>query len=127
MSGNPLTLTTMQRHAEQLCREHDISWRAHQRWRLDASYAVRESREINTAPIRGALSYATVLHEIGHIVGRYQHRKRRMTRKIWAWNWARSNALAWTPAMERSAVRCLRKGDPGAVDDPCGWGAEDHR
>jgi hypothetical protein len=116
MSENPLLLATMQRHAEQLCREHDIVWFTHQR-RPGDSYALKECEEINTAPIRGPLSYATVLHEIGHILGRHQQSKRTRVRERWAWKWARSNALVWTPAMERYAAHCLRV----AVQRTLGW------
>src|SRR5262245_51353431 len=63
--------------------------------------------EIQLAPIRSAISYAAALHEIGHILGRHQRSKSRMVRERWAWEWARRNALCWTPAMERSARLAL--------------------
>jgi hypothetical protein len=77
----------------------------------------RDSGEIHTAPIRSALSYATALHELGHILGRFQHSRRQKIREHWAWEWARKNALLWTPAMERHAndalthLRPAREGD----------------
>jgi hypothetical protein len=63
--------------------------------------------------IRSYLSYATALHELGHIHGRYQSklwnmpRYRAVTSERWAWIWARQNALIWTPAMEREAAGSL--------------------
>jgi hypothetical protein len=65
--------------------------------------------EIQFAPIRSAISYATALHEIGHMRGRYQNSRRELVRERWAWEWARRNALCWTPAMERDAVREMER------------------
>jgi len=64
--------------------------------------------EIQLAPIRSEISYATALHEIGHMLGRYQRSRSQMVRERWAWEWARRNALCWTPAMEHDASRALR-------------------
>ena len=59
--------------------------------------------EVHLPVIRSALDYATALHEIGHIRGRYQNSNKLLTRERWAWQWARDNALSWTPAMEADA------------------------
>jgi len=65
--------------------------------------------EIHLPIIRSQLDYATALHEIGHICGRYQGlRYKNLTRERWAWEWARCNALVWTRAMERDAQSTLR-------------------
>jgi hypothetical protein len=121
---------TMQRHAEQLCFEHQIVWNRNLKRR---AYALREIEEIHTPPIRSPISYATVLHEIGHILGRHQTSRRVMVRETWAWNWARPNAIVWTPAMERSATKALAWYAPraAAIDakenaaGPTGWEAVD--
>ena len=84
-------------HCDRLCAEHEITWLP---GRLPL--ALRVTREILTPPIRGPVSYAWVLHEIGHILGRYQNSRRCMVRETWAWTWARHHTLCWTPAMERS-------------------------
>jgi hypothetical protein len=63
--------------------------------------------EIRLAPVRSAISYATALHEIGHIRGRHQRSRNMMARERWAWEWARCNVLSWTPSMERTAVKSL--------------------
>jgi hypothetical protein len=97
------SIEDMQRHVEQLCRRHDINyWNSKRR-----TYSLQEVREIFAPPIRSAVSYGVVLHEIGHILGRHQQSRRTLTRETWAWNWARSNALIWTPAMERCAGDAL--------------------
>jgi len=38
-----------------------------------------------------------------------------MTRERWAWQWARSNALKWTPRMERCAVQSLARIKTGGL------------
>jgi hypothetical protein len=97
----------MQQHAEELCRQHDIVWKTAWLKRPVDSFALKECEEIDTAPIRSILSYATVLHEIGHVRGRHQTSRHRLVREVWAWRWARANALFWTPAMERYAAAAL--------------------
>jgi len=84
----------MQRHAEQLCRDHEIDWRAN---RTRNAYCFIDLRNIYTPPIRGPVSYGAVMHEIGHILGRHNGSRHVMTREVWAWRWARANALLWTP------------------------------
>ena len=101
-----VTVPAMQAHAERLCEEHDIVWRRHDS-RSRRAYALPEFEEIHTPPIRGAVSYAVVMHEIGHVLGRYQRSRSVLVREDWAWRWARRNALLWTPQMERCATRSL--------------------
>jgi hypothetical protein len=50
--------------------------------------------EIWIRPIRSPRAYAVALHEIGHIIGRYQMKKSVMVRERWAWEWARRKRLA---------------------------------
>jgi hypothetical protein len=82
------TLADMQQHAERLCAEHDIVWQLTRR----IARAFPEFEEIEAPRIRGAVSYATVLHEIGHVLGRHQQSRHVMVRESWAWRWARKNA-----------------------------------
>jgi len=63
--------------------------------------AGEEFHEVWIMPIRSAISYATALHEIGHILGRHQRSPDTLVRERWAWRWAKENALIWTPAMEK--------------------------
>src|SRR5262245_6671078 len=68
---------------------------------------INETGEIFISPIRSEISYATALHELGHIFGRHQHSRSEMVRERWAWKWARANALVWTPRMERDARKAM--------------------
>ena len=62
-----VTIASMRANAEA---RHGITWDSVD-W-LKAK-AVTEWAAIETPPIRGARSYAAVMHEIGHCLGRYQH------------------------------------------------------
>jgi hypothetical protein len=59
--------------------------------------------EIHLPRIRSVLDYATCLHELGHVSGRYQGSKSSKTRERWAWRYAREHALVWTAEMEEDA------------------------
>src|SRR6516162_5029609 len=96
------TVAQMRAHVVRTCKVNGIAINYGQ---PSASYEVRE---IWIRPIRSPLAYATALHEIGHILGRYQMRFSGMVSERWAWQWARRNALQWTPAMEQHAERCLK-------------------
>jgi len=63
--------------------------------------------ELWLPPVRSEVSYAVALHEIGHIKGRYQKSVDMLVREQAAWQWARDNALVWTPQMERRAAEAL--------------------
>jgi hypothetical protein len=54
-----VTVPAMQEHAERLCQRHQIVWQVWQRTRR--AYAFNEVQEINTPPIRGAVSYGVVM------------------------------------------------------------------
>ena len=78
-----------------------------------------EAMAINAAPveihlphIRSALDYATCLHELGHVSGRYQNSKSVKTRERWAWQYAREHALG----LDRGNGR-RRTGVPGRSGD----------
>lgn len=112
----------LNQHVVNLCEQHNIAW--HQ---VRRGYAAYEFREIFAPPIRGWVSYAVVLHTIGHCLGRYQTSSKTMVRESWAWRWAKSHALRWTPAMERCAIAALGR-RTGARSNPykltsSGWRA----
>lgn len=97
----------MCQHIEELASKHDILVGTRFCRRPYQAYAIRELDEVQIAPIRSALSYAVALHEIGHILGRFQHSKISMTRERNAWQWARENGIVWMDAMERYAQNAL--------------------
>src|SRR6476660_10418423 len=99
------SVADMAQHVADLCAKDDIfiEWRHCSRH----SWCSPESKFIHIAPIKSVISYATALHEIGHIKGRYQHSRREIVRERWAWEWARRNAITWTPRMERLAREAM--------------------
>lgn len=101
----------MREHIARLTNEHDIqvTWIE----RADEAGALREADggrdEILIPPIQSPVIYATALHEVGHILGRYQRSPHVLVRHRWAWQWARKHALVWTPTMEKFARASLRQ------------------
>jgi hypothetical protein len=95
----------MRSHIMQMLAEYDIIYT----WvrRPTEAWGSIEIEEVGISSIRSAISYATALHEIGHIKGRFQRSKSLMVRERWAWRWAEENALAWTARMERNRRECL--------------------
>jgi hypothetical protein len=76
----------------------------------DDAYVIPEVGEAHLPLIRSEKDYATALHELGHLFGRYQRGKQRgktLTRERWAWAWARRTALIWTSEMEDDAAQSL--------------------
>lgn len=65
------------------------------------AFSVLEAWEITISPIKSEVSYATALHELGHLLGRFQKSASVMVREQWAWRWAERNALLWTPRMAK--------------------------
>ncbi len=100
-----VSVEKMRRHVTDLCEKHDITVGFARR--VHAAHAIRAAEEIRIPPIKSAISYATALHEVGHIIGRHQRSNSTMVVERWAWHWARVNALIWTPAMEQSARKAL--------------------
>jgi len=87
-----------------VCEQHDIGWVIFPSGRGFCGLAYPDLWEIETPEIKGRLSYAIALHEIGHLLGPYQRpRYKCLMNEIGAWKWARRNALIWSPGMERLA------------------------
>jgi hypothetical protein len=93
-------LDLMKNHVDTLCQENKVQV---ERLRPGANArAIRCFWLIQIPPVRGPVSYAVALHEIGHILGSRQSSKSTMTREKDAWRWARRNAVVeWTEAMAR--------------------------
>jgi hypothetical protein len=78
VSLNP-TREALRQHVLSLCERHDIV--VHWCRRPARAKAIYEFEEITIAPVRSLTSYATAMHEIGHILGRYQRSRRIMVRQ----------------------------------------------
>ena len=94
-------LAELEAHIAELCARHGIERNPLPGPLGRMPCAIHETGEIWIRPIRSALSYVMALHEIGHIVGRHQGSPLRRIRETYAWRWARSAALVWTPQVER--------------------------
>ena len=68
--------------------------------------ADHETGTLQLHPIKSEAAYAAALHEIGHI--RQGPGDDVLLAERRAWDWARENALIWTPTMEREAERGMR-------------------
>ena len=101
----------MAQHITDLTTAHDIQV-THLRSSRNA-WAIREADggadEIIIPPVRSEITYVMALHEIGHILGRYQNSPRVAVRERWAWQWAHDNVLIWTPRMAREAASMARR------------------
>jgi hypothetical protein len=96
----------MRRHVRDLCNKHGIAIYAWCR-RPSQCHALTDRDEIRIMPIESRISYVSALHEIGHLRGQYQCSNSTLTRERWAREWARANALIWTPVMENSARQAV--------------------
>ena len=99
----PVKRIDMALHIQELCAEHDITVRYQSLSDTDPRYYARPSdRLIQIRPTKNTGYYVSALHELGHILGRFQSwEKSRLTRELWAWVWARQNALVWTETADR--------------------------
>ena len=79
-----ITVAQMRAHIGHLCRSSgiEINYGIH-------PSASREVREVWLRPVRSDRAYASALHEIGHILGRYQHSRVELVCEQWAWAWRR--------------------------------------
>jgi len=106
-----VTVAQMRAHIWQLCEANGIEINfdrhASASYLSDRNHGAVLAPEIWIRPVRSPRAYAVALHEIGHILGRYQLSRATLVRERWAWRWARRNALQWTPAMQRHADWCL--------------------
>lgn len=97
-----IPLDRLRSHIDELCREQGVTISYHSGYR---ARAWRKTKKVRISTIKSDITYAVALHEIGHILGRYP--KHRIDREVAAWEWAKANALVWTPAMQRTASRLL--------------------
>jgi len=106
-----VTVAQMRAHIWQLCEANGIminyAQHASASYLSDRNHGAVLAPEIWIRPVRSPRAYAVALHEIGHILGRYQRSRATLVRERHAWDWARRNALQWTPEMRRHAAWCM--------------------
>jgi hypothetical protein len=101
-----INLADLKQHFLKLCasEEADVQW-------CDSpskALALSGELEFIRAPrITSEIAYAVAMHELGHIKSRDQSTDQ-IERERTAWDWARRNALMWTPHMEGYAAASLR-------------------
>jgi hypothetical protein len=102
------TIGDLERHFLSLCADEEAAIQWCERPSKALSVSDGEFELICAPRIKSAISYAVAMHELGHIKGRNQRSRHQIVRERWAWEWARRNAMVWTPRMERYAVRSVK-------------------
>lgn len=105
----PVKRIEMALHVQELCAEHNIGV-TYQSLDEDSPryYAIPDRRIIRIRPTKNTGYYVSALHEIGHIVGQRQGATiSTLTKELYAWIWARENALVWTDTAERIMRRAM--------------------
>jgi hypothetical protein len=103
-----ITLEDLRRHALNVWGKDDgIEWVSE----VFVPTANHETGTLRLHPIKSEAAYAVALHEIGHI--RQGLGEDVLLDERLAWDWARDNALIWTPTMEREAERSMGSYEAG--------------
>jgi len=99
----PVKRIDMALHIQQICAENGIKVQYQSmNDEVPRYWAQPRTRTIQIRPTKNTGYYVSALHELGHILGRFQSwEKSRLTRELWAWVWARQNALVWTLTADR--------------------------
>ena len=97
-----ITLEDLHQHVLDLWGKEDgIEW-IDTSWMPTADY---ESGTVRLHRVNSEAAYAVGLHEIGHIrQGQFEDL---MVEERRAWEWAKANALVWTPTMQRTAEQSM--------------------
>jgi hypothetical protein len=97
----PVKRIDMAIHVQELCAKHNIKV-SYQSLEdpVPEYWASPKTRRIHIRPTKNTGHYVSALHEIGHIVGTRQNGPL-LTRELYAWIWARENAIVWTDTAER--------------------------
>ena len=98
-----VTVAAMQAHAEAICNRRGIAWDCAD-WHKPQ--AITEWAVIETPPIRGARSYAAVMHDIGYrLSGHQKSPEQRVAAQAHFW----PAKKRWIPQMKRSALAALNR------------------
>lgn len=115
----------MLKHAYQIAHENEIKVQIVPTLTLRFGTTGRSRPDLKliqlVAPVWSETTYATFLHEAGHILSSNQldprtsnllalagiDRRFQQQNEIDAWRWATEHAIGWTPAMSEFALRAL--------------------
>ena len=116
----PVKRIEMALHVQELCAAHGITVKYQSlNDEVPRYYAQPHSRGIQIRPTKNTGYYVSALHEIGHIIGERQGPSiSTLTKELYAWIWARENALVWTETAERIMRRAM---------DSYGWTSRQKR
>ena len=107
-----IKVSQMREHVERVVKKHGIVVRHVKRIRQSKCLPWDGAPPVmQFPPVRSVLTYVVALHELGHYLGGHVNHPDRPVRELAAWKWARTNALIWTPAMERLATTYERRED----------------
>lgn len=99
-------IADLKKHFLKMCEEEE----ADVQWCDVPSKALALTGELQfilTPHITSEIAYAVAMHELGHIKSLNQSSDQ-IEREHAAWDWARRNALKWTPRMEGFAATSLQ-------------------
>tara|TARA_B100000212_G_C27359251_1_gene527416 strand:+ start:298 stop:681 length:384 start_codon:yes stop_codon:yes gene_type:complete len=105
----PVKRIEMALHIQELCATNNITVKYQSLEDETPRYWARPaSKIIQIRPTKNTGYYVSALHELGHILGeRQMQRNRLLTRELYAWIWAREQALVWTETAERIMRRAM--------------------
>lgn len=101
--SKPPCVKQLAAHVRKLCRQHGIRLQFDDKSPEKAFFV---ERRVQTKTVRSKASYAVALHEIGHLVSKTASRPS-LFQEGAAWQWARTEALCWTPSMTRAMLKSL--------------------
>ena len=94
-------------HVQELCAKHKITVSFDSLKNATPQYwANRRKNAIQIRPTKNTGYYVSALHEIGHLIGQQQNGNL-IQAEIYAWVWAKQNAIVWTDTAERIMEKAL--------------------
>src|SRR5262245_46798119 len=93
-----IKVSQMREHVERTIREHGIIFRPIKDIRQSRCFPWSGGAKpvVQFVPVRGQVTYAIALHELGHALARQVNHPDDIVRERGAWEWARDNAIVWT-------------------------------
>ena len=94
-------------NSQELCAKHKITVSFDSLKNATPQYwANRRKNAIQIRPTKNTGYYVSALHEIGHLIGQQQNGNL-IQAEIYAWVWAKQNAIVWTDTAERIMEKAL--------------------